>query len=145
MTDYGRLATISAMLIAPLLVIPAHAQTTASREQLSNMFGNIAKNTKWDMSRQMLWGYFFTHPTRQPLESVTGELSQLGYRVVKIYLSDKKQQTDPDLWWLHVERVEIHSAASLYKRNLELTEFAKRHGLAAYDGMDVGPADAIGK
>jgi hypothetical protein len=144
-TYYRRLAIASAMLIASLLVMPAQAQTPASREQLENMFANIAKNTKWDMSREMLWGYFFTHQTRQPLQSVTGELSQLGYRVVKIYLSDKKQPTDPDLWWLHVERVEIHSAASLHKRNIELTDFANRHGLASYDGMDVGPADARGK
>lgn len=144
-TYYRCLAIISAMLIASLLVMPADAQTTASREQLENMFANIAKNTKLDMSREMLWGYFFTHPTRRPLESVTQELSALGYRVVRIYLADKKQKTDPDLWWLHVERVEIHSAASLHKRNLELTEFAERHGLASYDGMDVGPADAKGK
>jgi hypothetical protein len=97
------------------------------------------------MSREMLWGYFFTNPTRQPLDSVTGELAQMGYRVVKIYLSDKKQPTDPDLWWLHVERVEVHSVSSLDKRNIELTDFANRHSLASYDGMDVGPAHARGK
>jgi hypothetical protein len=142
-TYYRPLAVGSAMLISLLLIMPAQAQSPVPREQLEQMFANIVKDTKWDMSREMLWGYFFTHPTRQPLERVSRELSQLGYRVVNISLSDKGQSTDPDLWWLHVERVETHSVASLHKRNIELTAFAKRHDLGSYDGMDVGPVGVV--
>lgn len=145
-TYYRKLAiALLPMLVTSLLIMPAQAQSPVSRDRLQKMFADIARNTKWDMSREMLWGYFFTHPNRQLLESVTIELSRLGYRVVGIYLSDKKQRDEPDLWWLHVERVEIHSVESLDARNKELTEFASRHGLASYDGMDVGPADALRK
>jgi hypothetical protein len=77
-------------------------------------------------------------PSRQMIFARYGE-HWLGYRVVNVYLSDKNKPTDPDLWWLHVERVETHSVSSLDKRNAELASFALRHALESYDGMDVGP------
>lgn len=124
-----------------LLPESANAQAGGSREQLEQMFGNISKQTKWDMSKDMLWGYFFTNPSRGPLDAAAKLLSQSGYRVVDIYLSEKEDASAPDLWWLHVERVEIHSIDSLLKRNAELSRFAQSHKLASYDGMDVGPVE----
>lgn len=133
------------ILASMIIAGPVQAQSSKSREATEQMFANIAKNTQWDMSKNMLWGYFFTHPSRQPLELASQELSRQGYRVVKIYLSDKEHAADPDLWWLHVERVEVHSVTSLFKREAVLTAFAKQHGLGSYDGMDVGPVSATGK
>lgn len=132
-------------LLMVIAVTPAEAHSPIPRAQLEQMFANIARGAKWDMSRDMLWGYFFTNPTRGPLDVAAIELSGMGYRVVHVYLSDKKQPADPDLWWLHVERVETHSVESLHQRNAELAAFAARHGLKAYDGMDVGPAKEIGR
>ena len=65
-----------------------------------------------------------------------------GYRFVEIFLSEKEDPDEPDLWWLHVEKIEIHSSDSLHERNQLLYEFADEHGLESYDGMDVGPAGA---
>ena len=48
----------------------------------------------------MLWGFFFTNPTKPPLEPVAKQLEKMGYRVVDIYLDDKKEN-----WWLHVKRL----------------------------------------
>ena len=56
--------------ISVLDALPAQAQSPVSRAKLDQMFANIAKDTTWNMSRDMLWGYFFTHPTRQPLEAL---------------------------------------------------------------------------
>ena len=39
-----------------------------AKEQLQQMFDDIARNAGWDMSKPMLWGYFFTNPTRDELE-----------------------------------------------------------------------------
>lgn len=133
------------LLLTSVLPNPANAQPGGARDQLEQMFSSISHDTKWDMSHDMLWGYFFTNPSRQRLEVASEDLSRLGYRVVSIYLSDKKSLTEPDLWWLHVERVETHSVASLFQRNAELSSFARKHGLATYDGMDVGPAVATNK
>lgn len=117
----------------------ANAQAGGSRQQLTQMFDDISRKTNWDMSKDMLWGYFFTNNSRDALDVAAQLLSQSGYRVVAIYLSEKKATAAPDLWWLHVERIETHSIESLLKRNAELAAFARTQGLNSYDGMDVGP------
>ena len=127
------------LLTGILLIQTANAQPGGSRADLEAMFANISQKTKWDISKDMLWGYFFTHSTRAKLDVAAKDLSKIGYRIVDVYLSEKKNPSAPDLWWLHVERIESHSVDSLLKRNAELTAFAKTHGLSSYDGMDVGP------
>jgi hypothetical protein len=106
-----------------------------SREQLKEMFEEIARSAGWDMSKPMLWGYFFTHTSRDELETAAAKLREDGYRVVEISEDD-----DEPLFWLHVERVEAHSVDSLYERNESFYELAKELGLESYDGMDVGLA-----
>ena len=110
-----------------------------SKSQLQEMFDSISENTDWDMSGDMLWGYFFTHSNKSALEQVAPSLEEMGYSVRSIYLADKESEHDPDLWWLHVEKVETHSVDSLNATNLVLYEFAAKHGIDSYDGMDVGP------
>jgi Regulator of ribonuclease activity B len=60
-------------------------------------------------------------------------------RFVEIFLSDKEDPSEPDLWWLHVEKVEIHTPETLDRQNMSFYEFADDHDLTSYDGMDVGP------
>lgn len=112
---------------------------TITLESLEEMFANIDKKTSWDMSGNMLWGYFFTHHEPKKLEQAAEVLHKQGYKVVDIYLSDKDEPSDPDLYWLHVEKIESHSPKSLDKRNDEFYIFVNRMGLDTYDGMDVGP------
>lgn len=109
------------------------------------MFANIGQKTQWDMSKNMLWGYFFTHGSRNELDAAASELSRKGYRIVNMYLADKRDSDVPVLWWLHVERIETHTIESLLKRNVELTAFAKNRNLGSYDGMDVGPVGGLNK
>lgn len=108
-------------------------------EQLNEMFANIAENTDWDTSGDMLWGYFFTHNEPTKLEKAKDILLSKGYSFVDIYLSDKDEQDEPDVFWLHIEKVETHSPNSLDERNNELYVFANEFGLDSYDGMDIGP------
>jgi hypothetical protein len=110
-------------------------------EQLEEMFSNIQTNTDWDTSRNMLWGYFFTHSEPTKLEKAKDILVAKGYRFVDIYLSDKDEQNKPDMFWLHLEKEETHSPQSLDESNNELYIFANEFGLDSYDGMDVGPVD----
>ena len=140
-------ATALTALITVFPMMPVQAQSTVPQDELElkQMFANIAKDTKWNMTGDMLWGYFFTNPKRDSLDAAAKDLQRMGYRFVDIYLADKKKPSDPDLWWLHVERVETHSVASLHKRNIELKAFAQERHLSSYDGMDVGPAGAIKK
>ncbi|HVY07703.1 MAG TPA: ribonuclease E inhibitor RraB [Burkholderiales bacterium] len=104
------------------------------------MFANMRAKAPWNIDGPLLWGYFFLDPSREKLEQAAGELQSAGYRVVGIAKVQGQQR-----FRLHVERVEIHTPATLDARNQELYAFADRLGLASYDGMDVGPVQAPNK
>ena len=42
------------------------------------MFANIAKDTKWNMTGDMLWGYFFTNPKRDSLDAAAKDSRTCG-------------------------------------------------------------------
>jgi len=113
------------------------------REALVDMFDSIAERGDWDMSRPMLWGYFFVNREPVALRAAIPKLQSEDYEFVSVYKSEKDERDDADLWWLHVQRVEIHTVDTLFARNERLSEFAKRHGIDSYDGMDVGPLPVV--
>jgi Regulator of ribonuclease activity B len=115
------------------------------RESLVEMFESIADRGEWDMSQPMLWGYFFTNRNEAALRAAVPALNSDQYEFVDIYLSEKDDPSDEDLWWLHVQRVEVHTVDTLAARNDRLSEFASRHGIDSYDGMDVGPAPTVAR
>lgn len=135
-----KLAAITAILLA--FSGPAYARDSAviTKDALVKMFDGMAANTNWDLSGPLLWGYFFTDSSKEKLERVAPLLESQGYRLVDIYQADSDESDEPDLWWLHVEQIEHHTADTLDERNQILYQFADKHGLGSYDGMDVGPA-----
>lgn len=109
------------------------------RAQLEQMFDGIRQQTKWNIDGDMLWGYFFSDTRPDQLRAVRRELESQGYRFVDLY--ETGQDGKPSgRFMLHVEKVETHTVDSLDRRNAELDALAAKHGLQAYDGMDVGPA-----
>jgi hypothetical protein len=112
---------------------------TITIDALEDMFLNISKDAKWDMTQPMLWGYFFTHHEPKLLEQAKQKLIQQGYRFVDLSFSGEEDGNDHEQWWLHVEKEEIHTPQTLDQRNDELYIFANEQGLDSYDGMDVGP------
>jgi hypothetical protein len=108
-------------------------------EQLEKMFSDMKNSQKMDISKPMLWGYFFTSDNLSLLEPAKKELVKKGYRFVNIHKSDPSKEDKNGLWWLHVEKEEFHDSKSLNKRNDEFYIFANKMGLRSYDGMDVGP------
>jgi hypothetical protein len=115
------------------------------REALVEMFEALAERGEWDMSQPMLWGYFFTNHSQATLQAAVPCLQGDQYEFVDIYQSEKDDPSDEDLWWLHVQRVEVHTVDTLAARNERLSEFATRHGIDSYDGMDVGPAPTVAR
>ena len=113
------------------------------REALVEMFESIANRGDWDMNQPMLWGYFFTHRDAAVLRAAVPHLQGLDYDFVELFKSEKDDPQDDDLWWLHVQRIEVHTVDSLFARNERLYGFASSHGLDSYDGMDVGPAPVV--
>ncbi len=106
-----------------------------SIEILEDLFAKLKSEPSIDLKKPLLWGYFFTDADRKLLESAKKALLSKGYHFNNIHKSDD----DSKIWWLHVEKVEVHTVESLNKRNSELHDFAVKMGLASYDGMDVGP------
>ncbi len=105
------------------------------------MFADMKAKTKWNIGGNLLWGYFFTGKDKAALQAAANILIGQGYKFVDIHPLDQANQPAGSLWMLHVERVEHHTPESLFLRNSELYDFASNHGLASYDGMDVGPAN----
>ncbi len=116
-------------------------ESNISRAQLEQMFAEIEANTAWDITGNMLWGYFFTSPNRSELEKIATELVGTGYRLVEIRKYDKGASQEAPEWVLHMERVERQSIDTLSARNDQLAGLASRHLDVVYDGMDVGPAN----
>lgn len=114
-------------------------EKTITLEMLQKMFRNIFEKTDWNMAGDMLWGYFFTHHEPTALEQARDLLVSQGYRFVNLYQLDEDDGNAPRPWWLHVEKEETHTPASLDARNDELYLFARQQGLDSYDGMDIGP------
>ena len=115
-------------------------------EALQEMFTNMRADTEWDVDGPLLWGFFFTDRVEAKLRAVLPALEKQGYRLVEIFVSDvdvndAKTGNEAAFFTLHVEKMETHSAASLYERNLQLHAFAELYRLNSYDGMDVGPID----
>lgn len=135
-------STLKAAILT-LFLTPYFASSAGSemitKDSLVEMFENISNNTEWDLSSPLLWGYFFTDSKRENLQKSVPGLEAKGYKFVEIFLSEKENPDEPDLWWLHVEKIEIHTPDSLFKRNTELYQFAAENHLESYDGMDVGP------
>ncbi|MBV8501910.1 MAG: ribonuclease E inhibitor RraB [Paucibacter sp.] len=120
-----------------LIPLPSWAQRapSISQSQLESMFANMRAKTPWNVDGPLLWGFFFVDPDKGKLDAVANELVSHGYRLVDI--TPRKGGAE---YWLHVERVETLTPASLYARNIEFEALARRYEIRTYDGMDVGPA-----
>ncbi len=135
----------------PCVAIAMTRSVQITKQQLEEMFAHIRAESEWDPEGEMVWGYFFVDRDQSALERAASELEQQGYQLVGIFEFDDDEDEEgdesapansdePELV-LHVEKTEAHTVDSLDARNATLCEFAERHGLLAYDGMDVGPIE----
>jgi hypothetical protein len=102
------------------------------KSQLIEMFEGMRAQAPWDVDSDLLWGYFFTGDDRAALDRLSKKLVSLKYDLVELRPDDNQ-----DGYWLHVEKVETHSAESLHERNQEFYRMADEYAVT-YDGMDVG-------
>jgi tetratricopeptide (TPR) repeat protein len=89
-----------------------------------------------DTKKPLLYGFFFYDKDKSKLEKLKDELLKANYKLVRLENTEKQE------FILHVEKVEIHSRASLLKRENHLDKLSKTFQVATYDGWDVGNADA---
>jgi hypothetical protein len=113
---------------------PKVTQNKIPIEKIEEMFVNMQSNGV-NTDTLMLYGYFFTSDKQDDLKKPVEELKQDGFQYVDIYKSD-----DTTIWWLHVERIEMHNSQSLFDLDEKLYAIADKYGIY-YDGFDVGNAD----
>ena len=109
---------------------------TITLQQLNEMFAGLRDETDWNIDGEMLWGYYFTAPAPEVLESLAETLSERNFDISEIFESD-----DEPLFILQAERLEKHTPESLFALNAELEALATKFEGVEYDGMDVNPAD----
>ena len=102
--------------------------------QLEDLFDRMGEEL--DVDDELLWGYFFTDRDKKKLAPLRDELVRSGYREVALYRTD-----DEKTYFLHMEKVEKHTPASLHERNQHFYALADRFGIESYDGMDVGAVE----
>lgn len=88
-----------------------------------------------DTKKPLLYGYFFYDREKLKLEKLKDELVKDNYKLVRLELTEKQE------FILHVEKVEIHSRASLFERENQLDKLSKTFKVGTYGGWDVGNAD----
>jgi hypothetical protein len=113
-------------------------------DDLRGMFADMRERYDWDVDGKLRWGYFFTDANPKKLEPVADYLTEAGYRFVAIFQSEQDDADESaDTYVLHVERIEHHTRETLDERNQEFYRVASRFNLESYDGMDVGPVEAV--
>lgn len=104
-----------------------------SIEKIEEMYSNMESNGV-DTTSDFLYGYFFVSKKQKRLKKAVPDLKEMSFRFVDIYQSDDKN------WWLHVERIESHSAQTLFELNKKLYAISDKYKIE-YDGYDLGNPD----
>jgi hypothetical protein len=102
-------------------------------EKIEEMYSNMKSNGV-DITADFLYGYFFVSNKKALLEKAIPDLEAMTFKFVDIY------QSDDNNWWLHVERIESHSAKTLFDLNKKLYAIADKYKIE-YDGYDLGNPD----
>jgi hypothetical protein len=107
---------------------PASAEVNVkrpiTRDMLVEMFDNM-ESQGWDLSKPMVWGYFFVDDDRSRLEAPPPARSK-GLRI---------REVSPARGAWRSSDASMHTVETLDARNERFC------GLVAYDGMDVGPIE----
>jgi hypothetical protein len=126
-------AAVTAWLALPGLTADAAPYGDGTtRAELASWLDSLRARGTIDVSRPLPWRYVFSSTESRRLEALSVELVGAGYWIIML-------AADGNGTRLALVRTELHSPASLERRNRDLAAVAQRHGVA-YVGVDVVPA-----
>ena len=108
------------------------------KNAILNVFKEIQQKGEWDINQALLYGYFFLDESKEKLKTVGDNLKMKGYTLVDIFKAESDEDEKAEMYFLHVEKVEIHNVDSLFERNLDFYDVAEKSGIYSYDGFDIG-------
>lgn len=106
-------------------------------ETLVAFFNDLKEEGDFDITKPLLYSYFFTDESETKLTEASEVLEKLGFGTVEIFDAEVEDGETP-FFYLQVEKVEIHDAETLDLRNKEFYKFVEKYGLESYDGFDLG-------
>lgn len=109
-----------------------------TKEEVESFFAENKAKGDCDFTKEQKWGYYFLDVGKARLIKLSRHFKTLGYRVVHINRAEMDVDFLPDEFYLLVEKLEIHNAESLHKKNQEFYELVKEKGILSYDGFDFG-------
>jgi hypothetical protein len=111
------------------------------KETIQELFDDIKEVEKWNTNHPLLYSYFFLDKSLEKLEIARKELEKVGYEFVEVFTAEPQEDDESKMYYLQVEKVEIHSVNSLFDRNKELYSVAEKFKLDSYDGFDIGKVE----
>ncbi len=116
------------ILLLLTLGMSSNAQIDARMKDIQTIFKRMELSGV-DVNVPLLYGYFFYDKDLQRLTTVKDKLLAQKYQLVRM------EKGEDGLYVLHVQKVEKHSALTLYQRDKKFRE------ISSYDGWDVGNPD----
>jgi hypothetical protein len=107
-------------------------------KEIEDFFDNAISTDRIDFSKNLSWGYYFSHFEKTNLEIFKNVLLKEGYTFAEIVKEDES-----DKYLLHLEKIEKHTVDTLTKRDLQLNGYARRFNIDSYEGFDVYSYDII--
>ena len=109
-----------------------------SIDAIQELFDDIKEVKKWNIDEPLRYGYFFLDNDLGKLNILGNELEKQGYTFVETFEAEPEETDELEMYYLHVEKIEIHSVESLFERNKQLYRIADEFELDSYDGFDIG-------
>jgi len=119
------------LALAGLTVDAAPHGTGTTRAALARWLDSLRVSGTIDIAKPSAWHYVFSGSESPSLEALSVELVGAGYSIASLApLGDGAR--------LVLARTELHTPASLERRNRDLAAVAQQHGVR-YDGVDAAP------
>jgi Regulator of ribonuclease activity B len=128
-----RLVVFTLCCLSFSVPVPASEKRMISIKQIEIMFEKMRADGKFNVDSPLLWRYFFAGKSKESLTALKTYLVERGFRFVDIYPSSDKRG-----FWLHIERIEVHTPQTLDELNLWFYGLVDQFQIDTYDGMDVG-------
>ncbi len=113
--------------------------TESQIEGIKKIFADAKREDNWDLTKDMLYSYYFVDKDVDKLEKLGLYLEKQGYDFIDVFeLGDEETGESTGENLLHIDKVETHTPQSLAERNVEFAKLAEEYEIETYDGWEFG-------